>query len=115
MKRKISSTHILGKSCLSGYQSHYILTTRNGGIHNGDYEKHGPTFDELVVFQEPQIVPAFIVEVEKDNFMEIKEIYFGDRELTVRDDRKSSKAGKSKVRSESKPNKPGKASAGETI
>jgi len=46
---------------ISGYQSHCVEVGRKGTIYQG----RGPKFTELVVFQEAQIVPKYLVYARK--------------------------------------------------
>jgi len=59
---------LLGKAITPGYQSHYVITT----IHGVPVEKpSGNSFDELVISQEAQVVPAFLVIVDKTKIQEL--------------------------------------------
>eukprot|EP01127_Copromyxa_protea_P011851 TRINITY_DN3020_c0_g1_i4.p1 TRINITY_DN3020_c0_g1~~TRINITY_DN3020_c0_g1_i4.p1 ORF type:complete len:129 (-),score=4.98 TRINITY_DN3020_c0_g1_i4:66-452(-) len=48
----------LGPLSFPGYQSHYVLTQRNGSIADPTKDE---IFDELVIGQESQAVPVYIV------------------------------------------------------
>jgi len=54
---KGSSNSLAGRPSISGYQSHGVLVNSKGMISNGK----GVIYDELVVFQESQIVPKYVV------------------------------------------------------
>jgi len=57
-----SSNSMLGKSIKSGYQSHYVITTKNGRPFTlKDYENLETSFDELIIDQEAQVVPIFLL------------------------------------------------------
>jgi len=58
-----------GKEIIPGYQSHYVLTA----IHGLPITEHhrDSTYDELVVQSEAQIIPIFVVEVDKVNISDI--------------------------------------------
>jgi len=56
---------LLGSAIKSGYNSHFIVTDKKGVcVPNSDNHDEGELFNELVVPQESQIVPAFIFELE---------------------------------------------------
>jgi len=55
-----------GKPLQSGYQSHYVVTRRNG--HPVENENENEFYDEIVVVQESQIVPIFLVLLDRSNF-----------------------------------------------
>jgi len=46
-----------------GYQSHYIVTD-NEGIPFTDYDSNIQSYDELVVNQESQVVPLFLLRLD---------------------------------------------------
>lgn len=50
---------LLGAATVSGYQSHYVVTSYDGKI----YEGEGESYDEIVIPQESQILPMYIVRV----------------------------------------------------
>jgi len=52
----------LGEAIQPGYSSHFVLTAKEGRIASPE---DVPCYDELVVGQESQIVPAFIIDVQK--------------------------------------------------
>lgn len=52
-----SDNSMLGKPIVSGYQSHYVRTNNQG------YPSISSNYDELVVAQECQVLPLFIVKV----------------------------------------------------
>ena len=53
---------LLGSALKSGYNSHYVLTNKEGNI----YDK-GIICDEIVVGQESQILPAFIITLDPES------------------------------------------------
>jgi hypothetical protein len=65
IERKHDPNSFLGKSLQQGYTAHYVVTNKNGepmencDDHSIDY------FDEIVVVQESQIVPAFILRMKE--------------------------------------------------
>ncbi len=56
-----------GQPIKNGYNSHYILTCRDGNIHNERLQFYDESCDEIVVNQEVQILPAFIVTLNVDS------------------------------------------------
>lgn len=46
------------------YQSHYVLTDRKGYVSKTNAKEY---FDELVITQESQVIPAYIIRVSKAN------------------------------------------------
>lgn len=56
------SKSLLGTALKSGYNSHYIMTNKDGFI----YDK-GDICDEIVVSQESQILPAFIITLDPES------------------------------------------------
>jgi len=77
-----------GCNILSGYQSHYVITRRDGlPFTEVDYENEGVvSYDEFVVAQEAQVLPLFVLLMDKSNFQEISEKH--QRETTVNDEMK---------------------------
>jgi len=63
------SDSLMGKPIQSGYQSHFVLTQRDGTIfHPKDPTSLETAYDEIVCNQESQIVPIFMVELDPTNF-----------------------------------------------
>lgn len=59
---------LMGTPIKTGYNSHLVLTAKDGTIHNlGD--EQGIVCDEIVVGQESQILPAFIIRLDYDSCM----------------------------------------------
>jgi len=52
----------LGVPVDSGYQSHYVLTTRTGFPITQDSEKY---YDEFVLASDPQVVPVFLIMIDQ--------------------------------------------------
>jgi len=78
-----SDDSYMGVPITNGYQSHYIVTTRNGfpaREEDIEYRK----FDEIVIDQESQVVPIFLLEIESSNFPELSQIY--QREVNTQAD-----------------------------
>jgi len=62
------SDSLLGAATKGGFNSHFAVVGRLGLIAiNEDYEQID-IFDEIVIPQEAQIVPAFIVSLDQSNF-----------------------------------------------
>eukprot|EP01126_Amoeba_proteus_P005367 TRINITY_DN11794_c0_g1_i3.p1 TRINITY_DN11794_c0_g1~~TRINITY_DN11794_c0_g1_i3.p1 ORF type:complete len:298 (-),score=75.34 TRINITY_DN11794_c0_g1_i3:228-1121(-) len=70
---------LLGTPIKTGYQSHYVLTNESGGIFSmpggnpkkqrksrgdGHLQKKSPVYDEIVIAQESQILPSFVLYVD---------------------------------------------------
>jgi len=53
---------LLGNPIVAGYNSHYVLTTKDGGRSILSKEEATPS-DELIVAQESQVLPVFVVYV----------------------------------------------------
>jgi hypothetical protein len=53
---------LLGSALKSGYNSHYVLTNKDGNIYD-----EGVVCDEIVVNQESQILPAFIISLDPES------------------------------------------------
>jgi len=61
--------NFVGKDILEGYQSHYVLTGINGLPITPDYTD--TVYDELVVQGEEQVLPMFVLKVDKSNLTEM--------------------------------------------
>lgn len=68
-----SPDSLKGKPLKGGYQSHYVVTDQNGVV-------TGPLtanrYDEIVVNQEAQVVPAYVIYVDKQNLGGLREEWF---------------------------------------
>jgi len=66
-----SNDSLVGSAVKGGYQSHFVITTKEGIPVENPVEI---CFSELVIFQEAQCVPAFILrlEISKMNDLLIK-------------------------------------------
>jgi len=58
--------NFLGKPISSGYTSHYVVTNKSGSIFTPKVDKK--KYDEIVIDQESQITPMFLVSIDKANF-----------------------------------------------
>jgi len=70
IERHDSHSTLLGKPLIGGYGSHYILTSKDGTIHA---DPSLNIYDEIVIQQETQICPAFILEFSTEGIAEAQE------------------------------------------
>jgi len=63
---------LLGSAILPGYNSHYVLTRRNGLPINSSLKPWEKFYSELVIEQESSILPFYLVKVNISNFTEWK-------------------------------------------
>lgn len=62
----IGSDELVGKPIKLGYNSHYAIVTMDGQAATiADYQNQKELFDELVIPQETQALPMFIVELQR--------------------------------------------------
>jgi len=61
---------LIGKDILEGYQSHYVITGING-LPIGTQDIPDQTYDELVVQGEEQVLPIFVIKVDKVNLSDM--------------------------------------------
>jgi len=61
-------TSLLGKPMKSGYQSHYVVTCKKGFPVEKNAQSGKECYDELVIIQESQILPIYLVELNNSNF-----------------------------------------------
>jgi len=60
------SNNIRGLPLVNGYQSHYCVTTKGGiPFTRQDYEEQKMKYDEVVIGQETQVVPLFLLEMKR--------------------------------------------------
>jgi len=76
-----TSENLIGSPIISGYQSHYIVTSMNG-FPSPD-ENKSRKFNEILIDQESQVVPIFLVELDNSNFAELAQ--FVKREVIISD------------------------------
>jgi len=62
---------LVGKPLLSGYQSHYVVTMSSGFPLAEKHWEVEQKYDELVLNQEAQIVPLFLLEIDPRNLMSL--------------------------------------------
>jgi len=55
-----------------GYNSHYVITKQDGNVFQEIGER--PVYDELVIDQESQVTPAFVLQLSTDS-QKLKEFY----------------------------------------
>jgi len=60
---------LMGRPMQGGYNSHYVITDKNGNCI--EKQRDGIFYDEVVIPNENQIVPAFIFEIDQSNFKEL--------------------------------------------
>jgi len=68
-----SSGKLLGSGIMSGYQSHYICTKPDGTPPHTMDELKIAIYDEIVIQQEAQILPVFVVHLSSHNFNNLAE------------------------------------------
>jgi hypothetical protein len=67
---------VKGSNLITGYQSHYVVTRTNGyPFTQEDYDSENPSFDEIVVFQEAQVLPLFLLVIDSSNIRELITAY----------------------------------------
>jgi len=66
-----------GKHMAGGHQSHYVVTTKKGlPFTEQDYvEKKEKVYDELVLQQDAQVVPIFLLKINPSNFLKLMKIF----------------------------------------
>jgi len=69
------SRTLLGRGLVGASISHYVVTRKDGLIANADCTD---IYDELVFSQESALLPAFIIEVQKSNFIHLMTNYKRD-------------------------------------
>jgi len=58
-----------GKPILQGYQCHYVVTMKSGlPFTEEDFRKNQRNFNEIVLGDESQVVPIFLIKLNKSNF-----------------------------------------------
>jgi len=58
-----------GQPLMAGYQSHYVITSRKG-YPQTDLD-NPESYDELVIVQEPQTLPIYLLEVDPNSFQNL--------------------------------------------
>jgi len=57
---------------INGYQSHYVITTKGGmALTRTDHEQQISNYDELVIGQESQVVPLFLLQIGEESIAKI--------------------------------------------
>jgi len=74
VEHHLKKNNLVGQGLKPGFNSHYALTNKDGFIvtQSDDLEKE-LIFNEFVINQESQIVPAFIVDLDTTNFPQFAE------------------------------------------
>ena len=57
-----SAKNLVGQGIRPGYQSHYVVTDKNGNV--ADMEQT-PLFNEIVLEQESLVVPVYLITTKK--------------------------------------------------
>jgi len=65
IEKSTDENSFCGKPIKSGYQSHYILTAREGIAITGPLSDEPKNYDELVISQDVQALPSYIISVDK--------------------------------------------------
>jgi len=74
-----ASNNLVGHNLLNGYQSHYVVTRKDGLPFTAeDYSEHLRRFNEIVVSQEAQALPIFKIEIDNSNFNTLNPLYTMD-------------------------------------
>jgi len=70
-----------GKHLMSGYQSHYVITTKKGlPFTERDYkESTDGEFNELVLQQDAQVVPIFLVKIDNSNLFQVMQAFLREK------------------------------------
>jgi len=64
---------IVGSHIKAGFQSHYVLTGKSGfPLVEEDYQKGLRIYDEVVINQEGQVVPLFMLKIDTSNILEVQ-------------------------------------------
>jgi len=84
----VRETSLLGKGIVSGYNSHFILTNKDGSIFSGVGEAF---YDEFVVAQESQICPAYVMSINTDTISKVGQDFEREAVHGRLNDKKSSK------------------------
>jgi len=64
------SSSLLGQAIKAGYNSHYVVAEKNGFVPSS-IAQDSELYDELVVSQEGQIAPAFIVHLDHKSVVKV--------------------------------------------
>lgn len=80
VEHRSDASSLLGAPIRPGYQSHYVLTTSDGNpcrapLMEGEY------YDELVIGQEAQVVPLYIVELDAAVISQLAERLFKKKKI----------------------------------
>jgi len=68
--------NLSGKALYVGYQSHYVVTTVAGfPLKIQDWNSQLKRYDELVISQETQVVPIFLIQVDTSNMSAVLSLY----------------------------------------
>jgi len=82
IERPSDPNSLFGKPMKAGYQAHYAITTKKGlPVGNVPENNNEELYDELVIIQESQILPIYLVDLNNSNFIELAKEW--QRELPV--------------------------------
>jgi len=70
--------NFLGKPISGGYQSHYVLTRKNGFPLQSKPDTNKHVYDELIIHAEAQVVPIFLLMVDKSDIGKLVQEYQRD-------------------------------------
>jgi len=71
---------LLGAAIKSGYQSHYVLTHKNGDVLDVEQPAH---YDEVVISQESQVVPIYLLKLPSDLIKPLLKLFNKDSGIYV--------------------------------
>jgi len=82
-----ASVNLMGGALKSGHQSHYVVVGRQGRIATEAEWGRNDVYDEVVVTQETQIAPVYILEIDNSNFTTIQADWGQVKDLGALDER----------------------------
>lgn len=71
IEHHIKAGSLIGQPLKSGYNSHFVTVKRNGEV--GDSTTTEELFDEIVIDQEAQIAPAYLLKLQKNKMAKLLE------------------------------------------
>ena len=76
---------LMGLPIKNSYNSHFVLTAKNGHVYNNNSDV---ICDEIVIGQESQILPAFIIALNVESCMKVYNIWERNipKEITMREE-----------------------------
>jgi len=74
-----NTKNLVGHHIITGYQNHYVVTRRTGfPFEKDEYLGTSKKYNEIVIDQEAQVVPIFLIELDKSNFEIVSKHYHRD-------------------------------------